>query len=612
MASYKNKSKPQLINEIESLQKRVNELEESETEFFWAKKKLKKQEEQLRAVLDNATIHIWAFDGEWYHYLSKEWYRYTGQDPALPLTIERWTEVVHPDDMDEAVKTWFKAWEKKSIYNGYYRIRSAKGKYRLFHSHAVPVYDEKGNLLHYQGYNIDITERKQAEEEIKETKDRYQHLVDNSPDLIAEVNKKMDVISINFPMAKSLGKDVKDIIGMNASEIFNEKIFQERLKIINKSLSENHIIKFEDGRNGRFFENVFVPSLKRQTVQLIIHDITERKQAEEALQESEQKLRDLANLLPQIVYEADINGNLTFINKQAFESFGYSQGEYEKGINLMQTLIPEDRDRAKENIQNILQGKSVGKPGYTALRKDGSTFPILIYSNAILKNNKPVGLRGIVVDITERKHAEDELKAKSLFLEGLIQQSPLPTFVMDSKGFNVMVNEAFLKFYAVPEKEMIIGKNALTEPANVKQGVVTYFKEALKGKIVEIPEMEFVSPYKNKKVITQCRLFPILNPAGTLTNVVVMQEDITERKQAEERLHESEEKYRNLTENMFDIVYSMDTNGILTYISPQTKRYGIDPEKLISKNLLEIIHPEDREKLGMEFRRSLETGEEFP
>ena len=130
---------------------------------------LEEQEEQLRSVLDNATIHIWAFDGERYLYLSKEWYRYTGHDPAMPRTINRWIEAVHPDDQDATAKTWYEALHSKATYDDNFRLKEVKGEYRLFHSHAVPIYSENGTFQHYQGYNIDITEQKEAEAKLAQT-----------------------------------------------------------------------------------------------------------------------------------------------------------------------------------------------------------------------------------------------------------------------------------------------------------------------------------------------------------------------------------------------------------------------------------------------------------
>ncbi len=130
---------------------------------------LREREGQLRAVLDNATIHIWAFDGKEYSYLSKAWYRYTGQDPALPRTIERWTEMVHPADRDDAVRTWSEAVDKRGVYDGEFRLKDSESEYRLFHSHAVPIYDRVGSFRHYQGYNIDITDQKEAETKLTQT-----------------------------------------------------------------------------------------------------------------------------------------------------------------------------------------------------------------------------------------------------------------------------------------------------------------------------------------------------------------------------------------------------------------------------------------------------------
>jgi len=128
------------------------------------------------------------------------------------------------------------------------------------------------------------------------------------------------------------------------------------------------------------------------------------------LVKNEKKFRDLIELLPQTVYEMDIDGNLRFTNQYGLQCFGYTTEDFQKGINFLQLFIPEDRLRVQKNTKMILAGSQLTGNEYTCLRKDGSTFQSLFYSNPIFYNGKPTGLRGVVVDITDRKITEHELK----------------------------------------------------------------------------------------------------------------------------------------------------------------------------------------------------------
>ena len=138
----------------------------------------------------------------------------------------------------------------------------------------------------------------------------------------------------------------------------------------------------------------------------------------EKLAESERRFRELADLLPQIVFEIDVKGNFTFVNRVAFAITGYPEEEEEKlreGLNALQMFAPGDRSRVMENMSRVLGGEALPAGEYVILRKDGSTFPALVHSSPIIQSGKPVGLRGIVMDITERKRAEEELvKAQRL------------------------------------------------------------------------------------------------------------------------------------------------------------------------------------------------------
>lgn len=135
------------------------------------------------------------------------------------------------------------------------------------------------------------------------------------------------------------------------------------------------------------------------------------------LQESKRNFREMSDILSIVVYEHDRDGKLTFINKQAAALLGYDEEELDLDFNILDAFVPEDRPRIKKNIKKLLEGKTVDNREYTALRKDGSTFPILIYSNLISKDDEVTGIRGIVIDITEQKEIEEKLRNYAKELE---------------------------------------------------------------------------------------------------------------------------------------------------------------------------------------------------
>jgi PAS domain S-box-containing protein len=139
-------------------------------------------------------------------------------------------------------------------------------------------------------------------------------------------------------------------------------------------------------------------------------EIEERKRTQKALAASEKRFRELANSLPQVVYEMDANGLITFVNQNAFEFFGYTQDDFKEGLSVMQFLIPEDRDKAMHNIRQRISGENLGSQEYTALRKDGGTFPISVHVTPVIQDNVFIGLRGIMIDTTQQKQDEQEKK----------------------------------------------------------------------------------------------------------------------------------------------------------------------------------------------------------
>jgi two-component system, cell cycle sensor histidine kinase and response regulator CckA len=147
------------------------------------------------------------------------------------------------------------------------------------------------------------------------------------------------------------------------------------------------------------------PALARELKQTDVR--REGNAMERALRESERRYRELAALLPAIVAESDEKGTLTFLNRRGLEVLGYSEDDFDKGIEVIQLIHPDEHGRLRDNLKKRALGDGTGNE-YTMVKRDGSTFPILIYSSPIILGSGPAGWRSVAVDITKQKEAEEE------------------------------------------------------------------------------------------------------------------------------------------------------------------------------------------------------------
>lgn len=171
----------------------------------------------------------------------------------------------------------------------------------------------------------------------------------------------------------------------------------------------------------KVFHNIVAPIVDQGEIRGILGiniDITERKKTELELKESRERFKTLSDSLPLTIYETDVNGKLTYVNAAAFAMFGYSRGDFENGLNVVQMIVPEERARAVQKMRERVDGKPGEDLEYTAMRKDGSTFSVSVHSTAIVRDGEVLGLRGILVDISERKRMDAEL-AKAQKLESI-------------------------------------------------------------------------------------------------------------------------------------------------------------------------------------------------
>jgi PAS domain S-box-containing protein len=140
----------------------------------------------------------------------------------------------------------------------------------------------------------------------------------------------------------------------------------------------------------------------------LLAEVEHRKSTEAALRKSEERFREMAEHLPETIFEMDLNGKLTFVNQSAYEQFGYSPAEFADGLNAFAMIASEDRSRASKNVEKILSGDKLGITEYTAVRKDGTRFPAIFHSAAVYRGDVPCGVRGFIIDVSEKKRIEEQ------------------------------------------------------------------------------------------------------------------------------------------------------------------------------------------------------------
>ncbi len=354
----------------------------------------------------------------------------------------------------------------------------------------------------------------------------------------------------------------------------------------------------------------------RQANQALRQEVAERKEAEAAVRESEMRFRELAELLPQTVIEIDAEGRITFVNHFAQESFGPEPCAL-VGRDIGDLFAPEDRARLRRNIDKRLAGKPFGDHEYLALRGDGATFPVLLYSSAILRNGQPVGLRCIAVDIADRRAAEVALQENKAKLESIFESSPHAITVTDLDLRLEDCNPAMLRIFALPGKDKILGTTsfdfvAARDHARVRDLLARLRRDGL------IKDVELTLIRRDGTEFPgEISASLMRQTSGEPMGIVIITSDITDRRQAESALRESERKLSTLMANLPGMAYRClaDEAWTMQFVSEGcTVLTGYNSEELVGNRVVsynEIVHPDDRRRVHAEIEQALADGSVF-
>jgi PAS domain S-box-containing protein len=567
----------------------------AKAERKWVQKARRESEEQYPGLVEYTNDVICEFDAMGRITYVSPVVAEIGRCSPSDIVARPFVDFVHPDDLSSIVQCVRKglAGEPEA---GEYRLLPPSGEVRWVRSFICPIIEDD-RVVGFRGVLTDITERKRAEEALRESEERYRNLVETAYDVIYTVSTEGVLLSLNsafdtitgWSRAEWLGKPFAGIIHPDDLPVAVER-FRRLLQGEVPPVTDIRILT----SSGEYLTGEFAGkplTLDGEVVGSfgIVRDVTKRKRAEKALRESEKKYRDLVESINEVIYKLDAGGRITYISPVVEEASGYSPSEI-VGRPVVDFIYPDDLPSVVENFQKALEGEP--EPGECrVLLPSGEIRWVRSLDCPIIEGDRIVGFRGVLTDITGRKRMEEAVRESEKKYRDLVENINEVIFELDARGQITYISPVVEEASGYSPLE-IVGRPFVdfVYPDDLPF-LVEHVQKCLAGEpqpgeyrlVLPSGEMRWVRSF-SRPFYEGDRIVGI---RGALT-------DITGRKQMEEALRESEKKYRDLVENINEVIYEADTGGRITYVSPVLEKVsGYSPSEAVGRLFVEFIHPDD-------------------
>jgi len=580
----------------EELEQRVKKLEEETVERKRAEEALRASEEFLNSTGKMAKVGGWEIDGKTKKvFWTKEIYNITEVLPDYdPSSLEEKAIVFFsPEDQLRLEKAIQRAFERNEPYDMESQITTAKGNNKWVHILFKPVTVD-GKAVKLTGTFQDITERKQAEEEILRSKILLESSIESPKDMIIlSLDREYRYLYFNKTHAESMSHvfGTRPQIG---DYIFDHMKGEDDIEKVKKHYDralagEGHVAIEEYGEDQLryYYEIRYNPVYDGKNeiigVTAFSQNITERKQIEEALKESEGRLNGFYQAAFEGIAMTE-QGKIIDFNRQFADIFGYERDEL-IGREVMDLIAEEDRELVLKNIRSDFDQPYEHK----ALKKDGSIIFIEVHGQQIQFQGRPARVTAIH-DLTDRKQSEEALRDSEKRSRAWLEHSPACTKIVD-RDFNLQfMSSAGVEGLKIDDVTQFYGKPYPFDfyPESFRRLMAKNLEEAKEtGKI--IAQEASVVDIKGDELWFHSTLVPMNDDEGQFDYIMVVSIDTTERNQSEEALNWGSsvnaalaKLSRALIDPAFSIQDIADTtleysrqltdseNGFVSSIDPQT------------------------------------------
>ncbi|MGD0079601.1 MAG: PAS domain S-box protein [Methanoregula sp.] len=306
---------------------------------------------------------------------------------------------------------------RKTTYDVYH-CRRKDGSLMPANIYTAAVY-RNGALAGFRGIVVDITEALRTQEALQKSETRFRELAELLPQIVFELDENLKFTFFNWNTIEMTGYAYDDL-SQNRTGIYDilkesdrpsaQRFFAHILQDSASGHLECGLVTL-DGKEIRaiIYASPIIGENRVAGIRGVIVDIAEQKSLELAVRESEMRFRELAELIPQFIFETDRNFRFTYVNMGAMNVTGYSYDDFTKGMDAFSLVDIADRGHFRESCVKILGGEEVPPLQFPLMRMDREKLPVIMYASPIVRENEYAGIRGIIVDIADQKRLEKAL-----------------------------------------------------------------------------------------------------------------------------------------------------------------------------------------------------------
>lgn len=409
-----------------------------------------------------------------------------------------------------------------------------------------------------------LTERHRVER-------HYRDIVEQAADIIYTRDMDGFLTSINEAGARFFGRSADTITGAPLNELLGTDVANADIEAA-KEMSADvpwRVLHQARDANGvmRHLESLLTlirdPKGRPTGVRCVARDITDRKQAEEALRESEERYRELFENANDLVYTHDLEGNFSSLNKAGELITGYTREEA-LALNISQVVVPEQLEHAREMITRKTVDEMPTVYELEIMAKDGHRVALELSTRIIYRDGRAVGVQGIGRDITERRRAEEALTESERRFREMLENIQLAAVMLDVNGSITFCNDYLLSL-AGWQRDEVLGQDWYETfvPADQREAMENSFSGMMsRGMISSHGESEIQVRTGDRRLISWNHTL-LRDPKGTVLGATSIGEDVTERVEADRRLLASIQQLETLTALATDVKDSNEADDLL-------------------------------------------------